>query len=139
MINTVTHMKLQHTILVATALSTIGASAAITYIHSYDMGEAGSLGTNNRPLDGTGSINFTGGNGGVLTVIGSAPGGSTAHSSFNGTNQGIYSADFGTLPTNNFAVEFWARTSDLTQTNQILSLAGNNSGSVKIGTANGNW
>jgi hypothetical protein len=118
----------------------MGASAAISYIHTYDMGEAGSLGANNRPQDGTGSANYGGGTGGTLTLTGSAPN-STAHLSYNGTTHGNWGANFSGMVTNNFAVELWTRTSAPTQaTVDIFQTGANTTNSLKItqiGT--GNW
>ena len=122
----------------------------VTTVFRYSLGEAGSLGAANLPLDGTGhgynlNAQINGGATAVLTT-GLGAEGSTAALHFNGVNQGFYgnSVDLGAaIGTDNFGVETWVRTANVTQENYnvVFSLTGDtlpSTGPV-IHLANGRW
>lgn len=132
-------MKVLQNLFIVASISSLPVHGAITYVNTFDMGEAGSLGANNRPQDGTGSASYGAGVGGALVTTGSAPG-SSAHLSYNGSNQGNWNGDFSALATDNFAVELWLRTSNLTQGGITVFQTGNSSnGNLKIGINGGVW
>jgi Concanavalin A-like lectin/glucanases superfamily len=122
--------------------------AAVTTIMRLGMGEVGTLGTSNKPIDTVGSFNLTAEiNGAATTVVtsGLAAAGSTAALNFNGSNQGFYGngGDMSSATGNdNFGVELWVRTPDVTQENYdfVFSLTGDTGPTgPAIHLANSRW
>lgn len=110
------------------------ASAAITVQAHYQMGEAGTLGANNKPLDSSGNGYDLETNISSTTVDTTTPApGSTAASDFSGGNIGYYGTTYDSLPTNNYGIEVWARIADLNASNS----AGYNFAGVNFGWRNG--
>ena len=128
-------MKKAIALLATISASTLCANAAITYVHTYKLGEAGSI-VGDKPQDGTGSAHFTTALRGGATTQTSGAGvpGSTAHTSFN--IQGASGADFSGFATNNFGIEFWARTSSI---GGIFFSTGSSTGHIIFGLDNSNW
>lgn len=128
------------------------ASAQAGFLAQYHLGEAGSLGTSgNIPLDTVGTHDFLNnaplGTPSVVDVTGGAPGSTKALNflgvvSPNTYAQGYYFVDTQFIPTDNFRVELWAKTDNLTQSaNFFASSAGGTTtpGALVIGVAAGNW
>ena len=128
-------MKKAIALLTAISASTLCANAAITYVHTYKLGETGSI-IDGKPQDGTGSAHFTTADDGGSTTQTSGAGAasSTAYASFN--QQGAYGADFSGFATNNFGIEMWARTNGATGTDTLFTTG---EGSVTFGIHDGNW
>ncbi len=130
-------------------LSAGAACATVTEKIRYRLGEAGSLGADNMPLDGTGGYNLLAqinGAGTFVVTNGLGAGDSTAALRFNGINQGFYGngGDMNTIiGTDNFGVELWVRTPNITQENYdfIFSLTGDSGAATgpAIHLANGRW
>ena len=125
------------------------ASAAVTEKIRYRLGEAGTLGANNMPLDAVGGYNLLAqinGAGTFVVTNGLGAGDSTAALRFNGINQGFYGngGDMNTIiGTDNFGVELWVRTPNITQEGYdfIFSLTGDTGAATgpAIHLANGRW
>ena len=129
-------MKKAIALLATISASALCANAAITYVHTYKLGETTSV-VDGKPQDGTGSAHFTtavdGGSTTHTSGVGAAS--STAYTSFSG--QGATGADFSGFATDNFGIEFWARSS---QTSFSLVFAtGGSTGQISFGTNSGNW
>ncbi|MDB0056282.1 LamG domain-containing protein [Akkermansiaceae bacterium] len=134
-------MKRTYSLITAAALGSLlagSASAAITSVHTYALGEAGSM-SGGKPQDGTGSSHFGGGSIGTSTVTPSPALGSTAYATFNGTTQGNWAADLSSFATDNFAVEMWVRTSNVGQGTQNFFQLGDSGARLKLGLQGGNW
>lgn len=123
------------------------ASAVVNELALWKLGEAGTF-VGGLPQDSVGGHHFLNNNVGTPTVI--SPGaptlGSTAALSYNGgpTGNGNYAAAVGTtvIPTDNFAIELWARSDNPNQPFTDLFSTGNNAqnGSLRIHTdPSGNW
>lgn len=116
--------------------------AAIIDVLRYRLGEAGSF-SGSLPLDTVGGYDMTNAFGGFT------PGGvtstmyqpySTNATAFGPSSSGAYGADSTGLPADNFAVEIWARVSDVNQTfNNYFVLNGNTVGSVSFHAGSGVW
>lgn len=132
-------MKPKYTILAASLLSMVTANAAITYVHTYKLGESGSVSGGN-PQDSTGSAHFTNAiSGGPITSsVGVTAPGSTNYATFSG-NRSNYGADYSGFATDNFAVEVWVYTSNATQNSNDFLSTNNTTGALKFQVANGNW
>ena len=122
-------------------IATTATQAAITVVHEYHLGEAGSMDANGRPQDAVGGSHFTGYVTPSMTTDTASPSPvSSAYTTDTAANGGAWGANFAALPTDNFAVEIWARTSNLAQgTVDLFQLNGMVNGSLKIGVANGVW
>jgi len=122
------------------ALTAGSASAAITMVHTYELGEAGSITAGGVVVDGTGSSNFGSpiAGGPLAQTTGVEAPGSTAYASFAG-NRSNYGANLSSLATDNFAVELWVRTSNLAQANNTLFITSGGSRGLKFHVNNGNW
>ena len=131
------------------ALSAPVAPATVTTVIRYPLGESGSLGANNMPLDSIGGYNLLAqinGAGTFVVTNGLGAGDSTAALRFNGINQGFYGngGDMNVvIGTDNFGVELWVRTPDITQEGYdfIFSLTGDTTPPTgpAIHLANGRW
>ncbi len=114
-------------------LSLSAAGAATTLYAHYPLGEPGTLGASNEPLDAVGSRHVTESiNPGAVTVgAGGATAGSTAFlDTSDPTNSGYYHlSNFSDLPDDNFAIGVYAR---------AASLDAANHGTV-VGTGNGGF
>ncbi|NWK54188.1 LamG domain-containing protein [Verrucomicrobiaceae bacterium N1E253] len=98
--------------LLLTAGATTMTQAAITETHLYELGETGTL-ESGIPQDSVGSSHFTG-RGGSPTANTTNPSPvSGTYTSFDADFN--WGADFSGFATDNFAVELWVRTSNLTQ------------------------
>ena len=104
-------MKKAIALLATISASALCANAAITYVHTYKLGETTSV-VDGKPQDGTGSAHFTTAlaGGSTTQTSGAGAASSTAYTSFSG--QGAHGAGFSGFATDNFGVEMWARTSD---------------------------
>ena len=115
------------------ALVPTGANAATTLYAEYHLGEPGSLGASNEPLDAVGSRNIdTTINPSPVTIGG--PGARAGSSAFLDTSDpadsGYYhTSNFSDLPTDNFAIGVYAR---------AMALIGANQGTV-FGTGDGGF
>lgn len=133
-------------LLTAASLAAVSSSpAAVTLYAEYLLGETGSLGTDNRPLDNSGnSRNFTGETGGVdasvLTAGVFAPGSSAYLSTANVANNGWYTVSFDSLPTDNFAFGIYVRSFENTSNTQGYAfLLGGATGSFGVGLEATGW
>lgn len=129
------------TLLAATTL-TLGAGsayAAPVLVHHYALGEAGSLSANAQPQDSVGGAHFNGFIGFVPNRFSAQTASPSPVSSTYVGDGRAFGANFSGLATNNFGVEIWVRTSNLTQNADVLQINGTNSGSLKIGFLNGGW
>ncbi len=121
-------------IVLATLLPASSATAAVTLYAEYHLGETGSLGTNNLPLDSSGNgRNLTSDISGSAATVGSAgvyAAGSTAYLSTAGAgNEGFYSSGlFTSLPTDNIAFGVFARAASNSSGTQgdVFTLGGSN-------------
>lgn len=132
------------------------ATAAVTYQSVWHLGEAGSLGTSNRPIDSADADgtfnNFASGDGATVGTTNPAAPGSTAYLSFpdTGSFQGYYSpSPSQTIPPDNYGIDLWTRvaTADLGQagariflfggTGSFLSLTFNDGGNGWRASVNG--
>ena len=99
----------------AAAALTGPATAAITVYAEYRLGEAGSLGPDNTPLDSIGSRDIDQAINGAGISVGSPgayPGSTAFMDSSNPSNTGFYSlGNFADLPTNNVAIGVFAKAS----------------------------
>jgi hypothetical protein len=130
------------------ALMTVQSWASVTVYAEYHLGESGSLGANNLPLDSSGNgRNFVNEISGVSASVGSASfhpnaSGSTAYLDTSGAgNEGWYSSGlFSGLQTDNFALGVFARSSSNAAANQgdIFTVGGSN-GSIKLSLAGNGW
>lgn len=120
--------------LVALCAIVVPASAAVSYQSVWHLGEAGSLGTNNRPIDSVntdGAFNsFASGDSATVGTTNPAAPGSTAYLSFpdTGNFQGYYSpSPSQTIPADNYGIDLWTRvsTADLGQAGARIFLLGN--------------
>lgn len=122
----------------AAALVAAPARAAVTDLYVYHLGEAGSLGTNNRPIDSVSGNNFTNNfsTGTSVDTADPAPGDSTADLVVP-SGKGFYGVSTA-FPTDNFGIELWVKTADLAQSKDIFVTNSYNSQSLKftqLGTA----
>lgn len=121
-------------------LFTGSANAALTLVAHYRMGETGSLGTSNRPLDSSGNgHHFQNNNGATPTVSNSAAApGSTQSLTDSGTS-GFYNAAVAGTISDNFAMDMWVKTTATTQSADIFEGNATNNGSAKFSITGGNW
>ncbi|WP_035615742.1 autotransporter-associated beta strand repeat-containing protein [Haloferula sp. BvORR071] len=134
--------------IIACLLATASRAAVIPYAE-YHLGEAGSLGSSNKPQDATGNNrNFSDDINGGSATVGSTDfhpnaTGSTAYLDTSNTsiNDGWYSGNmYSTLPTENFAFGIFARASANASANQAdIFTLGNVGGSHKISLENNGW
>jgi hypothetical protein len=123
----------------AILISSTIADAEIIDVALYKLGEPGSI-VGGNPQDFVGGHHF-------LNTFNSPPGtitpgafaGSTA--AINYSVDGNYFAAPGTtvIPTDNFAIEMWARTSNTAQTNISMFTTGSANGSLAFNLDNGEW
>lgn len=119
------------------------SQAAVTLFAEYHLGEAGSLGTNNRPVDSAGvPQNFASDISGGTVTVGTtgvfAPGSSAYLDTSNTSNQGWYAADFSSLPTSDFAFGIYARASALADGGDVFTVGGAN-GAIKLSLGAAGW
>ena len=128
-------MKKAIALLTAISASTLCVNAAITYVHTYKLGETTSV-VDGKPQDGTGSAHFTTtyDGGSTTQTSGAGAASSTAYANYSG--QGAYGADFSGFATDNFGIEFWTRTSQL---GTATLFATGTTGHIVFGIASGNW
>lgn len=118
--------------------------AAITLFAEYHLGEIGSLGATNLPIDSSGNMrNFINEISGATTTVvsgGAIAPGSTAYLSTAGPgNEGWYSGGlFSGLATDNVAFGVYAKASSLGDQGDIFTLGGS-SGSFKLHLAGNGW
>lgn len=124
----------------------VAARAEVTVIHEYRLGEEGSLGTDNRPLDSVGGADFSipiRGTSALLATEGVFAPGSTAYLDTSSShNTGWYGADFSTsIPTDNFAFGVFARaTGNTSQIGDIFTIGGGSpNGTLKLSLGNNGW
>ncbi|MCA9248586.1 MAG: PEP-CTERM sorting domain-containing protein [Planctomycetales bacterium] len=123
------------------AAMSAAAPAAIVDLAVWQLGEAGSLGTNNRPQDSIGSEHFTSDIAGASTTVVNDPDYVLSTAALNFTpNQGFFNVATNFIPTNNFAIEMWVRTDNPGQANNLAIFNSGGGGSrIDIGVQNGNW
>lgn len=116
------------------------AQATILETHLYELGEPGSFNVNTVALDSVGSTNFIGKGSRVPSTSTVSPSPiSTTYTHFDNTGSfgsdysGNYGADFSGFATDNFAVELWVRTSDVT----VQGNSGDIAEIFRMGTVNG--
>ncbi len=140
-------MKALKSLVIATSILAFSASAnaAISLFAEYHLGEIGSLGPTNLPLDSSPALrNFineiSGANASVVTG-GTAAAGSTAYlSTAGGGNEGWYASNLFTgLATDNFAFGVYAKASSLGSTQGDIFTLGGSNGSFKLSLANNGW
>ena len=121
-------------------LFTGSANAALTLVAHYQLGEAGSLGTNNRPLDSSGNgHHFQSANGTIPTVSTSAAAPGSTRSLTDSGVSGFYNAAVAGTITDNFAMDIWVKTTATTQSADIFEGNATNNGSAKFSITGGNW
>ena len=141
-------MKFALSSLALLVLASVPASAAVTVFAEYHLGEAGSLGANNLPVDSSGNgRNFVNEISGAVATVGTSTFhsnalGSTAYLDTSGAgNEGWYSSSlFSSLQSDNFALGIFARSSSNAVGNQgdIFTVGGSN-GSIKLSLAANGW
>lgn len=135
------------------------AHAVVTDIHLYEMGEPGSVVVTNWVDDGvTNSVGMLqdsvgSSHWGVQDLGGEDPyffGKNLGYYTYNpapvsGVYAGFYTndyqwgADFSAFPTDNFAIEFWVRTSNTNQATGLFATGKNSTGNVRFHCENGMW
>jgi autotransporter-associated beta strand protein len=132
---------------IATLLCAATSHATIVPFAEYLLGEAGSLGANNKPQDNTGNGRHYSEeiNGGSATTGNASfhpnATGSTAYLDTSGTNnEGWYSGNmFGSLPSDNFAFGVFARAAGIgDQNGDVFTLSGS-SGAFKLSLEGNGW
>jgi autotransporter-associated beta strand protein len=135
------------TTLLATLLCAATSHATIVPFAEYLLGEAGSLGANNRPQDSSGNNRHYSDeiNGGSATTGNASfhpnATGSTAYLDTSSTNsEGWYSGNmFSSLPSDNFAFGVFARASGIgTQNGDVFTVSGSN-GAFKLSLEGNGW
>ncbi|MBN8457129.1 MAG: autotransporter-associated beta strand repeat-containing protein [Verrucomicrobia bacterium] len=134
------------TVSAASALSP-AAQATIATFAEYHLGETGSLGANNLPLDGSGNgRHLTSPINGGYTSVGSAAfhslaANSTAYLDTSLTGgEGFYSTNlFASLPTDNFAFGVFARAASMSGTQGDVFTLGGSNGAFKLSLASNGW
>jgi autotransporter-associated beta strand protein len=133
--------------LLATLLCAATSDATIVPFAEYLLGEAGSLGANNKPQDSTGNSRHYSDdiNGGSATTGNASfhpnATGSTAYLDTSGSgNEGWYSGNmFSSLPTDNFAFGVFARAAGMGEQNgDVFTLSGS-SGAFKLSLEGNGW
>jgi hypothetical protein len=138
-------MRIHPLLLASVALGfAYSAQGAVQLYAQYHLGEAGSLGSNNLPLDSSGNLRdltspYGTGLETVLTAGVFAPG-STAYMSTADTNfQGWYASSlYSGLQTDNFAFGVFAKASSFADVGDIFTVGGSN-GSFKLSLAGNGW
>lgn len=141
-------MKTAHTLGFCILSLTLASQAAVTVIAEYHLGEAGSLGTNSRPIDSTGTYSYSGNNYSGSTPTGTtgvfAPGSTTYLDTSNTTRQeGFWGPTFVLPGTDNFGFGIYVRASENTAATQgnILTLGATTGVDkvLKIALSSGGW
>jgi len=131
-------------VLVAIAGLITESQAATSLFAEYHLGEAGSLGSSNLPLDSSGngrnfSSSIVDGTETVLTAGVFAPGSTAYLSTANPNGQGWYSTGLlAGLQTDNFAFGVYARAASLAGEGDIFTVGGSN-GSLKLSLGGNGW
>ena len=133
--------------MVATLLGVAATHATIVPFAEYHLGEAGSLGSSNKPQDSSGNGRHIGDDisGGDATTGNASfhpnATGSTAYlDTSNSGNQGWYSnGTFNTLPTDNFAFGVFARAASIGSTNGDVFTVGGGTGALKLSLEGNGW
>lgn len=126
-------------------LPVYSATGAVTVYAEYHLGETGTLGANNRPLDSSGNgrnmVNEISGSAATVASAGVYAATSTAYLSTAGAgSEGWYSSGlFTTLPTDNFAFGVFARAASLGGPEGDVFTLGGNNGSFKLSLAGNGW
>lgn len=134
-------MKTTLILLTASAASSI---AAVNVLHEYKLGEAGSLGGGNSPLDTVGSVNFPSAIQGPSATVETdgvfAPASTAYLSTSSATNTGWYGAGFGsTVPSDNFGFGIYTRAATLTGNTSDILVSGGLNDSFKLSLATNGW
>lgn len=128
-----------------TLLPVYSATGAITVYAEYHLGETGSLGASNRPLDSSGNgrdmVNEINGSAATVASAGVYAANSTAYlSTAGGGSEGWYSSGlFNTLPTDNFAFGIFARAASLGSTEGDVFTLGGGNGGFKLSMNSNGW
>ncbi|MGB0993262.1 MAG: LamG-like jellyroll fold domain-containing protein [Akkermansiaceae bacterium] len=137
-------MKRTHLSILAALVASATANAAVTVVHEYHLGEAGSVNAgDNTPFDSAGSSNYTnaisGASASVATTGASAPGSTAYLDTSSATNIGWYGADFSGLATDNFAIGVFARASSINSGDIFTTGGGSPLGAFKISMGTNGW
>ena len=121
------------------------AQSAVMDVFRYDLGEPGSF-VGQLPQDSVGTGHATGSQGSITpgTVFDVAAPGSTVATHYDDVPNVAWSGQFngssGAIPTDNFAVEVWARPQQSQATNTFVAMNGVTNGSLKFDITNtGLW
>ncbi len=117
-------------------LDNFSLSVELADVHLYELGEPGTV--SGFPLDSVGSADFDGGGSGTTSSASPSPA-STHYMSFNGS--ALYwmnGTHLSTFPTDDFAVELWARTANTAQ-EAVLFMTGNGTGRLKFHLTGDKW
>ncbi len=125
-------------------LAALPAAATVTRYADFPLGEAGSLGSNNRPQDVSGNNrHFTADSGGATAITGTAgvaaPGSTTFLDTSAASDQSWSGGPSLGGVTDNFAIGIYARAASNAAANQgdILCSAGSGDGTFKLSLASG--
>lgn len=138
-------MKLPTATILASVATLASSNAAIALFAGYKLGETGSLGANNSPLDYSGNgRNIPNPISGSAATVGTsgAYSGSTHHLSTAGTgNEGWYGPNVsGTLPADNFGFSVWVQAATNTAATQGDAFTlGGGTGAFKLSLAPNGW
>ena len=115
------------------------AYATIMDVALYELGEAGTI-VGGNPQDSVGGHHFQNTFGVQAAITPGAFSGSTAANNYGGDG-GSYATAGGTtvIPTDNVAIEMWARTGDTAQINRTLFSSGAADGSLALNLFAGQW
>ena len=135
-------LVLSLTICAGTSIFPLEVKAVTLVYAEYHLGEPGSVGTSNVPLDSVGTRNIdTTINPGAVTISspGARPGSTAFMDTSDPTNSGYYNLDnFADLQTDNFGIGVYAKAADLTPANQGTIL-GTGDGGLDISLQTNGW
>ena len=122
------------------------ASAVVTTVHQYELGEPGTIidigseiGVAQATL-GSSFTNDTFGGGLAVGSVNPSPVSSFYAIDAGPVSQGgNFGANHSAFATDNFGIEMWVRTSDVSQSGSFFGTAGSNTGSVNFLFLNGGW
>lgn len=134
-------INLHKTSLAMLAIGVSSASAAIEVVHLYQLGETENSGNSFMAQDSVSGSHFGPAFSDPVSgiTVGDTPiSSSVRYVSFE-PNDFQFGADFSGLATDNYAIEFWARTTNLSQDAGILSTANGTENGLGFGVVGGNW
>lgn len=137
--------RLTSAIVCCSGVMVVTSSAAITVYADYHLGEAGSLGASNLPLDSSGNgRNFSSEISGGTATVGAAgvyaPGSTAYLDTSGGGNEGWYASGLiSDLPTDDFAFGVFARAASTGAAEGDVFTVGGSNGSLKLSLAGNGW